>query len=63
MHYNQKMQLNGPYTNRFDLDLTNQSEQADRDTPFCRLASTAVQVDFVIVFPFLLKCAMSAYSF
>ena len=23
-----------PYTNSFDQDLTNQSEQADRDTPF-----------------------------
>ena len=23
-----------PYTNSFDQDLTNQSEEADRDTPF-----------------------------
>ena len=28
------MQLNGHTTNSFDQDLTNQSEQADRDTPF-----------------------------
>ena len=52
-----------PYTNSFDQDLTNQSEQADRDTPFfADWLALLCKLIFVIVFPFLLKCAMSAYS-
>ena len=52
LHYIPENAIKWPYTNSFDQDLTNQSEQADRDTPFCRLASTAVQVDFCDCIPF-----------
>ena len=34
LHYIPENAIKWPYTNRFDQDLTNQSEQADRDTPF-----------------------------
>ena len=34
LHYIPENAIKWPYTNSFDHDLTNQSEQADRDTPF-----------------------------
>ena len=34
LHYIPENAIKWPYTNSFDQDLTNQSEQADRDTPF-----------------------------
>ena len=34
LHYILENAIKWPYTNSFDQDLTNQSEQADRDTPF-----------------------------
>ena len=33
LHYIPENAIKWPYTNSFDQDLTNQSEQADRDTP------------------------------
>ena len=34
LHYIPENAIKWPYTNSFDQDLTNESEQADRDTPF-----------------------------
>ena len=34
LHYIPENAIKWPYTNSFDQDLTNQSEQADHDTPF-----------------------------
>ena len=34
LHYIPENAIKWPYTSSFDQDLTNQSEQADRDTPF-----------------------------
>ena len=34
LHYIPENAIKWPYTNSFDQDLTNQSEQADCDTPF-----------------------------
>ena len=34
LHYIPENAIKWPYTNSFDQDLTNQSEQPDRDTPF-----------------------------
>ena len=34
LHYIPENAIKWPYTNSFDQNLTNRSEQADRDTPF-----------------------------
>ena len=49
LHYIPENAIKWAYTNSFDQDLTNQSEQADRDTPFLQ---NAVQVDFCDCIPF-----------
>ena len=52
LHYIPENAIKWPYIDSFDQDLTNQSEQADRDLRFGRLSSTAVQVDFCDCIPF-----------
>ena len=64
LHYVPENAIKWPYTNSFDQDLTNQSEQADCETLILQTKLALLcELIFVIVFPFLLKCATSAYSF